>query len=334
MLPIEDFLRLRSSLPVIDVRSEGEFDQGHIPDAVNIPILNNEERKTVGTIYKQQGPKNAIKEGIRLVAPRLPDIVDAAERVALGNEVLVHCWRGGMRSNNFCWLMERLGIRAHALNGGYKSYRAVVQSSFQLPLKLKVLSGSTGSGKTEILQELKQQGEQVICLETLAHHKGSAFGGLGMAAQPTTEQFENNLFDEINRFDVEKPVWIEDESIAVGKVFIPQPLWSTMRSSPIVKIEVPKTIRIGRLVADYGRADKVLLAEAIQRITKRLGGQHAKAAMEKLMAGDLEATADILLTYYDKAYDKSMDSRRSFVQLVVPWDGGLEADIAKKITKR
>jgi tRNA 2-selenouridine synthase len=332
MLSISDFLRLRSSLPVIDVRSEGEFDHGHIPGAINIPILSNAERERVGTIYKQQGPKQAIKEGIKLVGPRLSDILLRAEQVCENNEALVHCWRGGMRSGNFCWLVERVGIRAHSLQGGYKSYRTLVQNSFQLPLKLKVLSGSTGSGKTEVLQALERQGEQVICLETLAHHKGSAFGGFGMEGQPTTEQFENDLFETIQKLDLKKTIWIEDESIALGKIFIPQSLWTNMRSSAMVKLDVPKEVRVQRLVADYGKVDKALLAEAIKKITKRLGGQHANDAVDRLMKNDLAATADILLTYYDKAYEKSITSRRDAVSSTIGWDGINSASIAKSIS--
>jgi tRNA 2-selenouridine synthase len=269
MLSISEFLSLRQSLPVIDVRSEGEFTQGHIPSAVNIPILNNEERKVVGTAYKQQGPTHAVKEGVRLVGPRLSSILEQAEEVAQKREVLVHCWRGGMRSNNFCWLLERIGIKARPLQGGYKAYRAKALESFAGPLKLRVLSGSTGSGKTEILHELKRQGEQVVCLETLANHKGSAFGGLGLGEQPTTEQFENNLFEEILQLDATKRIWIEDESIAIGKIFIPEPLWKNLRNSTIVRLEVPKEVRVQRLVQEYGGVSAEQLLESMKRMLAR-----------------------------------------------------------------
>lgn len=329
MLTIDDFLLLRKTLPVLDVRSEGEFAQGHIQRAINIPILNNEERKIVGTLYKQQGPKQAVKEGVRLVGPRLSAILEEAEEIANGNEVLVHCWRGGMRSNNFSWLIERLGIKSRPLQGGYKAYRAKVLESFTQPFNFTVLSGSTGSGKTEILAELKRQGEQTICLETLANHKGSAFGGLGLTEQPTTEQFQNNLFEEILRLDLSKRIWIEDESIAVGKIFIPEPLWKNLRSSEIIKVDVPKEVRVQRLVDDYGKVDKVLLLEAMKRITKKLGGQHFNVAKERLMQNDLATTADVLLTYYDKAYTKSLVSREGNVSFGVAWDGTAISEFVK-----
>jgi tRNA 2-selenouridine synthase len=332
MLSIDDFLELRNQLPILDVRSEGEYEQGHIPNALNIPILNNTERKIVGTLYKQVGQKEAIKEAVRLVGPRLVEILENAERLAEGKEVLVHCWRGGMRSNNFCWLVERLGIKAKALEGGYKMYRSRVLDSFERPLNFLVLSGSTGSGKTEILRELRKQGEQVICLETLANHKGSAFGGLGLGNQPTTEQFENNLYEEILRINPSKRIWIEDESIAIGKIFIPQPLWKNLRSSLIIRIDVPKEVRVQRLVEDYGKVDTALLLGAMQNITTKLGGQHFKMAKEKLLIGDFSTTADILLTYYDKAYDKAAAAREKQIVKSENFDWRDVTEFVKRIT--
>jgi tRNA 2-selenouridine synthase len=332
MLSIDDFLRLRNQFPVLDVRSEAEHEQGHVPRAINIPILNNGERKIVGTIYKQQGPREAIKEGVRLVGPRLIEILERAEQVVRNREALVHCWRGGMRSNNFCWLVERLGIRAQPLAGGYKAYRKKALESFEAPMQFLVLSGSTGSGKTEILQELKRQGEQVICLETLANHKGSAFGGLGLGDQPTTEQFQNNLFEEILQLDLSKRIWVEDESIAIGKIFIPQPLWKNLRNSPMVKVEVPKEVRVQRLVYDYGSVSPSLLLSAMQNITTKLGGQHFNTAKEKLAAGDLSTTADILLMYYDKAYDKAIAAREKQIVSKHSFDWQDVNNFVKRIT--
>jgi tRNA 2-selenouridine synthase len=332
MLSIDDFLTRRNQLPVLDVRSEGEYEQGHVPNAINIPILNNDERKIVGTIYKQQGSKQAIKEGVRLVGPRLIEILEKAEQVVSNKEALVYCWRGGMRSNNFCWLIERLGIKAQPLAGGYKAYRKKALESFETPIQFLVLSGSTGSGKTEILQELKRQGEQIICLETIANHKGSAFGGLGLSDQPTTEQFQNNLFEEILQLDLSKRIWVEDESIAIGKIFIPQPLWKNLRNSPMVKVEVPKEVRVQRLVKDYGAVDTSLLLGAMQNISAKLGGQHFNIAREKLFKGDLADTADSLLTYYDKAYDKAITAREKQIVKKESFDWKDVNGFVKRIT--
>ena len=218
-LSIDDFLKLRAQLPIVDVRSEGEYQQGHIPAALNIPILNNTERIAVGTDYKQKGQQEAIRTGFRLVGPRLLDIVTETEKA--GKEILVHCWRGGMRSSNFCQFASMARVKTHQLAGGYKAYRTKALESYKLPMQLTVISGNTGSGKSEILRTLKKHGEQIIDLEHLASHKGSAFGGLMLPPQPTTEQFQNDLFEEIYKLDLSKRIWIEDESIAVGKILLP-----------------------------------------------------------------------------------------------------------------
>jgi tRNA 2-selenouridine synthase len=331
-LRIDEFLHLRKERTIVDVRSQGEFREGHIPDAINIPILNDSERVIVGTAYKKLGQKQAIKEGFRLVGPRLVDIIQETEAVAAGKELLVHCWRGGMRSNNFCQFAGMAGVKTQSLLGGYKSYRHKAVASFQSPFQFVLISGYTGSGKSEILRELKSRGEQVVDLEMLASHKGSAFGGLMMADQPTTEQFQNDLFEEILQLDLRKRIWVEDESLAVGKIFLPEPFWRKMCQSPIVKIEVNKSVRIERLVKEYGQADQTEFLTAMMQITKRLGGQHFNAAKQKLIDGDMAATIEILLTYYDKTYLHGLEKRKERVKHTVQWNGERLAEIVKELT--
>lgn len=320
-ISLEEFFTLRETLPVIDVRSEGEFQSGHISGAINIPILNNLERVQVGTDYKQKGQLEAIKTGFRLVGPRLLDIITEAEKVTEAKEMLVHCWRGGMRSNNFCQFVGMAAIKTHALKGGYKAYRQKALESFAKPLKLILLTGCTGSGKSEILRALKSGGQQVLDLETLASHKGSAFGGLFMEPQPSTEQFQNNLFEEILRLDPDKPVWVEDESIAIGQIFLPRDFWLQMNESPLVQLQVDKEVRVERLVEEYGKADRDEFLDIMSRIVKRLGGQHFNSAKQKLIEGDMVAVMHTLLTYYDKAYLQSIDKRKDRVSKVVDWNG-------------
>lgn len=331
IISIEDFLSLRKQLPVVDVRSPGEFQEGHIRNAINIPLLNNEERIQVGTDYKQKGQKEAIKTGFRLVGPRLLDIVTEVEHVAQGKELLVHCWRGGMRSNNFSQFAGMVGVKSHTLKGGYKEYRGLALESFKKSFQIILLTGCTGSGKSEILRALKQQGEQVLDLEALANHKGSAFGGLLMPAQPTTEQFQNELFEEILSLDLSKRIWVEDESIAIGKIFLPSDFWNTMHDSPMVQMDVPKEVRIQRLVTEYGPADRVEFLEIMGKIVKRLGGQHYNTAKERLLQGDMASTIDILLTYYDKAYLSSIEKRKEKVKLKLPWTGSDASGFAKEL---
>ncbi|MEY4930371.1 MAG: hypothetical protein RI909_1095 [Bacteroidota bacterium] len=331
IISIDDFLSLRKQLPVVDVRSPGEFQEGHIRNALNIPLLNNEERIQVGTDYKQKGQMEAIKTGFKLVGPRLLDIVTEAEYVAQGKELLVHCWRGGMRSNNFSQFAGMAGVKSHMLKGGYKEYRGLALESFKKPFQIILLTGCTGSGKSEILRALKEQGEQVLDLEALANHKGSAFGGLLMPAQPTTEQFQNELFEEILSLDLSKRIWVEDESIAIGKIFLPSDFWKTMHDSPMVQMDVPKEVRIQRLVNEYGPADRVAFLEIMGKIVKRLGGQHFSAAKERLLEGDMASTIDILLTYYDKAYLSSIEKRRDKVNLILHWNGVDSLDFASQV---
>jgi tRNA 2-selenouridine synthase len=331
VISLPEFLSLRNSLPIVDARSPLEFQEGHIRGAHNIPLLNNEERIAVGTDYKQKGQAEAIKTGFRLVGPRLEEIVNEAEKIAPEKELLVHCWRGGMRSNNFCQFIGMAGIKTKALAGGYKAYRQFALEAFKKPLPIILLTGCTGSGKSEVLRALKEQGEQILDLENLANHKGSAFGGLLMPAQPTTEQFQNELFEEILKLDANKRIWVEDESIAIGKIFLPNDFWKTMNQSSLVKMDVSKEIRIQRLVNEYGPSDRDEFLQIMGKVTTKLGGQHYNAAKEKLLQGDMASTIEILLTYYDKAYLNSIEKRKSRVKATTSWDGKNASDFASQL---
>lgn len=319
IIDIDEFLSLRHQFPIVDVRSEGEYDRGHIPSAMNIPLLNNAERMVVGTTYKQQGQQEAIKTGFRLVGPRLADLIDTSRNV--GSEFLVHCWRGGMRSSNFCHFMDMTRIKTHSLKGGYKAYRRMALESYKKPFKLIAICGYTGSGKSDILRALADHGEQILDLEKIANHKGSVFGGLMMPPQPTTEQFQNDLFETILKLDVSKRIWIEDESIAIGNIFLPEDFWTKMTSSALLEIAVPKETRIERLVQEYGTAHKIKFLGAMTKIAQKLGGQHYNAAKEKLLAGDMSSVIDILLTYYDKAYRNGLEKKKKRIKFYSSWNG-------------
>ncbi len=320
-LSIDDFLNLRSRLPLVDVRSEKEFEDGHMRMAVNLPMLNNDERREVGIVYKQRGQMEAIKTGFRLVGPRFASIIEEAERIADGRELLVHCWRGGMRSSNFCQLIAMAKIKSFQLAGGYKAYRERAMASYRVPLRLHAIGGLTGSGKSDVLRALREKDEQIIDLEALARHKGSAFGGLMMPPQPSTEQFQNDLFEELRQLDPSRPIWIEDESIAIGKIVLPYEFWKQMSAAPLFDVSADKAVRLERLVREYGAADKAQFLAAMQNITKKLGGQHFKAARERLEQGDMASTIDILLSYYDKAYTHGLKKREQRIRARIEWDG-------------
>lgn len=301
---------LACSTPVIDVRSPQEFAHGHIPGARSLPLFTDEERAIVGTLYKQQGRDAAVLEGLRTVGPKLAGIVSQARAIAPDGRIRVHCWRGGERSGSVAWLLDRAGFPlVVTLKGGYKAFRREVLASFADPPVLRVLGGYTGTGKTETLKHLKALGEQVIDLEALAHHKGSAFGALGELPQPTSEHFENLLWDALRGMDGARPVWVEDESLMIGRCRIPQPFFDAMRSALLLFAEMPQEERAARLVADYGSFPAEGLAEAVKRIERRMGPQHCKAALEALRNGDLRTVAILTLTYYDKAYLRGLEAR-------------------------
>ena len=324
IIDLPEFLTLRNQLPIVDVRSEGEHAQGHIRPALNIPILNDQERVVVGTLYKKEGQQAAIKAGFRLVGPRLVDIIENAQ--VAGKELLIHCWRGGMRSANFCQFVGMAGIKTHQLRGGYKAYRQQAMASLQHPFKFVIISGCTGSGKSELLRTLKSKGEQIIDLEFLASHKGSVFGGINMPPQPTTEQFQNDLFEAINRLDLSRRIWVEDESIAIGKIFLPHDLWRQMGTGPVIEVEVSREKRIERLVGEYHQVDPKIFNEAMQGIQKKLGGQHFKTAQEKVLQHDFFAAIDVLLTYYDKAYNNGLQRKASRIKARLKWDDNMSVN--------
>lgn len=309
-LSIDDFLAKARSLPVIDVRSPGEYDHAHIPGAVSIPLFDDEERALVGTKYKNAGKDSAVLLGLDLVGPKLAGFVKQSKKLnPKSKEVLVHCWRGGMRSGSFAWLLDTAGLTASTLEGGYKAYRNAVLSGFGEPRSVFLLGGKTGSGKTDILKELARQGEQTIDLEGLAHHKGSTYGAIGQLPQPATEQFENLIFNEWRTLDPARPIWLEDESRNVGSCFVPMPLWQQMRAAPVAFVDVPKAVRVQRLVAEYAGIDHNLLVEATARISKRLGGKVTKDALDALTHNDYATVADLTLDYYDKAYLHGLSQR-------------------------
>ena len=304
----EEFLNLSKTIPIVDVRSPGEYDHAHIPGALNLPLFSNEERAEVGTIYKQRGRVKAVQRGLEIVGPKMSQFSKSA--LALNSQqVLVHCWRGGMRSSSMAWLLETLELECYLLEGGYKSYRNYVLNSFEKGLKIVLLGGFTGSGKTDLLTILKDSGEQVIDLEGLANHKGSAFGALGQPAQPSTEMFENMLFHKITALNKSAAVWVEDESHNVGKVFIPEPFWRVMRQSPLVVVNTPFNTRLERLMRDYGCYSQEMLVASIKKIEKRLGYDKCKLALDSCLKGEIKQAAEICLLYYDKAYGNQLETR-------------------------
>lgn len=316
-ITINDFISISEKHPIIDVRSPGEYHQAHIPGAHNIPLFTDDERRIVGTTYKQQGKQKAIKIGLDYFGPKMKTNIEAFEKIKKqtqsdSNTVIIHCWRGGMRSAGMAWLFDLYGFDVLIIAGGYKAYRKWVLDKFETHYDIKVLGGYTGSAKTELLQELKIHHHQIIDLEGLARHKGSAFGGIGMPEQPTQEMFENMLALELSKKKVDdKPAafWLEDESQRIGRLNIPHSLWKTIRKSPLYFIEIDFENRLEFIYNYYGKKDEQSLINAILRIQKRLGPNETKTTINLILEKNTKEAFRELLKYYDKTYVKSLNNR-------------------------
>jgi tRNA 2-selenouridine synthase len=303
ILTLENFWTLREQLPLVDARSEGEFAQSHIPGAINIPILDNAERIQVGTLYKQAGPEKATLKGFELVGPRFHLIQREALRKFPAKKLILYCWRGGMRSQILSWLLTQVGFEIFRLEGGYKTYRSFTFEAVRKPYPLLVLGGKTGAAKTVLLQKLKERGEQVVDLEGLANHKGSSFGAIGQPAQPTVEQFENLLAEQLREINLDQALWVENESRRIGQIILPDSFYLQMTQSPRIEIDKTDEERIAHIASEYAALDQGELSAAVLRLQKRLGGDRTKQALEGIQTNQPEIWIPILLLYYDKTYE-------------------------------
>ncbi len=324
---IERFIELTEDHPLFDVRTPSEFSDGHIPGAHSLPLFDDDERARVGTTYKQQGRHDAIKEGLDVVGPKMRELVEAVEAVVeVPDPVLLHCWRGGMRSSSVGWLLGLYGYDVVLLDGGYKRYRNwvldVLETEFD---ELAVVGGLTGSGKTAVLHRLADAGEQILDLEGLAGHRGSAFGAIGQDPQ-TQQNFDNRMAQRITELDASRRIWVEDESRMVGRCAIAKTFWEQKQRAPIYFYELSRERRIERLVADYGDLPEEPLREAFEDISKRLGGRRTELALEALDEGDLEPACREALKYYDKAYRYHIEKRDApRIDVDVDDDASMEA---------
>ena len=343
---IDHFLELAKHHPVFDVRSPGEYNHAHIPGAYSLPLFTDEERKVVGTTYKQQSREQAIKIGLDFFGPKMRKMVEEIESIVASREsgvinsqlstpdsrlILVHCWRGGMRSAAVAWLLDLYGFKVYTLIGGYKKFRNHVLDTFKFPFRFNILGGFTGSGKTELLKSLEEKGEKVIDLEGIAQHKGSAFGNIGMPEQPTQEMFENLLAQKLHEAGSQQSgagtqvsdlghqtsgIWLEDESQRIGHINLPNDLWATMRRSPVFYLDIPFAERLKHIVQEYGQLDTERMIGAIERISQKLGPQNAKSAILWLKEGKITESFEILLQYYDKFYFRSLHNREALDTLL------------------
>lgn len=325
IIHIEELIESLKPARVLDVRSEGEFEHGHIPGAINIPLLNNENRRLVGICYKEKGNEAAVMLGYELVGGQFSALIQNIKQQFPDKKVTLHCWRGGLRSRIVAQLLDNAGFEVSLLKGGYKSYRHWVLEKIAQPLNIKILGGLTGSGKTELLHQLKAQGEQVIDLEGLANHKGSAFGGINQKPQPTQEQFENDLSEVILGINPLQRVWVEDESRRIGINCLSESLWNQMREAEFYELVVPYQFRLNRIIEEYGTLPKDSLTDRTASLKKRLGDKYLKEILQYLAEGNIQAWASALLQYYDKNYQYGQSKReiktKRKIEMNEEWSG-------------
>ncbi len=314
-LNITEFLRKSPDGLIIDVRSPSEYKHAHMPNALSLPLFSDEERKVVGTNYKQQSREDAIKIGLDFFGPKMRSMVEQVEMWMQERNLdikqtplFVHCWRGGMRSAGVAWLLDLYGFKVFTLHGGYKAFRTYINELLNANYKLKVLGGRTGAGKTMFLKSAKENKLQAIDLEGLANHKGSSFGKTN-GVQPTQEAFENALGIALSEIDTSKEIWVEDESARIGDVQIPNKFWANMRAAMVAYVDIPFEERLNYLIKDYKIVLNEDLTASTLRIAKRLGGLETKNVLQYLAEDNRKEAFRILLRYYDKWYDIGISKR-------------------------
>jgi len=305
---VDNFLKLSVNTPIIDVRSPSEFENGHIFGAINMPIFSDAEHKIIGTKYKQESRDTALATALEIVAQKTDFFLNQIAKINSKN-IAVYCWRGGFRSDGMAHLFQSVGKNIFKLDGGYKSFRKHISQFFEQKFPFIILGGKTGSDKTKILYELAKQGEQIIDLEKLADHKGSAFGAIGEIKQKTIQQFENKLFHAFQQLDLKKRIWVEDESKMIGRLKIPDTIFQQMRSKNVIQLRISKKRRTDNLIKNYTNFEHSFLIDAVTKISGKLGGLNTKLVISAIEQNDFFTAIDIILNYYDKTYQFGLSKR-------------------------
>jgi len=326
---------------IIDVRTPAEFAEDHIPGAINCPVLSDEERIAVGTLYKQVSPFEARKVGAALVAKNIAYYLQTRFRDHSKSwRPLVYCWRGGQRSGAMCIILAQVGWAAHKLEGGYKTYRRDVLDKLEAPpqnLTLRVICGSTGSGKSRLLASLADAGQQVLDLEMLAGHRGSVLGKLPGQTQPSQKWFESALLQSLQRLDPARPVYVEAESNKIGSITLPPALVSAMHASECLLLETPLEVRVAGLLEDYRNhiENPDLLITQLKTLHRFHGSKQLEHWISLIRAEDFAAlVAELLTLHYDPSYFRS--TAQHYAQLGkarhIPLTS-LSPDVLKEIAK-
>ena len=316
MINPEEIISLAAPL-FVDVRSESEFAEDHIPGAVNLPVFNDQERIRVGTVYHQSSPEEARRIGLQIVAPKLPSLVDAIGQMAPGRQIVLYCWRGGTRSNSLAVVLDLMNIQVYRLQGGYKQFRRLVYDYFStgnFPFQAAVLHGLTGTGKTEILKNMMADQVGVLDLEGLANHRGSVFGGVGLPAQPSQKYFESLLWYEMEKQSQHHFLVMECESKRIGRLVLPTTLVQAMQAGRHLLVYDSLENRIQRLQGEY---DVVRQKEELLATLMKLKGRLGSGKIQELAAylqneAYFPLLKQLLEDYYDPLYDYPDQSSDSF----------------------
>ncbi len=302
--------------PLIDVRSPSEYYKGNMPNSINIPIFDNEERAIIGTIYKKKGREKAVIEGLKFFEKKIEPLLDNLFKNIDSNKnnelsIRVYCSRGGMRSQSIAWLLEKYKFTPITLKGGYKTYRRWILDSFSKKWNIVIIGGKTGTGKTRLLSLLEKYKYQTIDLEGFACHRGSTFGGLGMKGQPSNEQFENRIAEKLYSFNCIHNIFVEAESANIGKCKIPHEFFNQMKTSRRIEILRSESNRLDELINTYSVFKKEELKECVLRIKKRLGPQRTKIALDSIDMEKWDLVCKSVLDYYDRCYEYEKVSKEN-----------------------
>jgi tRNA 2-selenouridine synthase len=319
LITIDAFLKASENNIIVDVRSPIEYEYAHIPNAFNIPIFSNQERAIIGTAYKQQSKEKAIAIGLKYFGNTINTYIKLATDFSAqnkSNKIYIHCARGGMRSEAMAHVLDAYGFEVYRLVDGYKAFRNWALQQFELDYNFKIIGGRTGSGKTTILKAIQKLGGAIIDLEGLANHKGSAFGNINMPPQPKQEMWENELAIQLYK-NKNNLIYLEDESQRIGNVQIPNALWYTIRLKQLLYLDIPLQIRHTNIITDYGKLNTAELKNAVLRIAKKLGGLDTKNIINCFNENNINLAFGLLLTYYDKQYDKATNTRENIEKIKV-----------------
>ncbi len=334
---LKEFRKAKGIL--IDVRSPDEYYKGHMPNSINIPIFDNAERSFIGKKYKISGREVAVREGFRIIEYKIDELIEKfislyLSKISDKDSFKIYCARGGMRSYSMSWVLEKLKYPSIRLNGGYKSYRNWVLNSFKDRQNFIVIGGKTGTRKTKILTKLKSLGHQILNFESLANHRGSSFGGLGMKPQPTNEQYENLISEELNIFNKKIYIFVEAESPNIGRNRIPHEIYKQMKISKRIEIVRNESIRIKELIKTYSKYEKKELKDSVLKISKRLGPNRTKTAIDSIDNEDWENVCKSVLEYYDKCYEYELRDRKDvkILNMELRTDNEIITEIIKSLS--